>query len=107
VGSAPATGAKPAGRFTATLSGRALNWRLVIRGASDEATSAARIQLSLPGTSLKPIALTCERCNEPGLGFIILTTAQATALRTGGARLSVRAPSLPDGALAGRIVQTS
>jgi mono/diheme cytochrome c family protein len=94
-----------AGRFTATLSGQALDWRLVIRGATPRETAAAHIRLSVPGTSFKPMELTCERCNKPGLGFVMLSAAQAKALSTGRAKLVVEAPGLENGALGGEIVQ--
>jgi mono/diheme cytochrome c family protein len=96
------TGAASVGRFTATLSGTALNWRLVLRGATKAETSAAHIELSVPGSSVKPMELTCERCNKPGLGFVMLSQAQAKALGTGHAKLVVEGP---DGTVGGEVVK--
>jgi mono/diheme cytochrome c family protein len=99
-----ATGAKPSGLFTATLSGRALRWHIAVRGSAGE-TPTGRIQLRTAsgGKPVGPITIDCGTCASPGNGFIVVSATQASALTKGGGVLVVQAPGAASGALRGKI----
>jgi mono/diheme cytochrome c family protein len=94
------------GRFSATLSGIALRWRLHVGNGANQ-PSWGTIQLAkLQGNRVTPIKLDCVRCFQAGTGFALLTRAQATVLRSGKAVIVVPADSVPNpaiGALRGPI----
>ncbi len=92
--------AEPEGHFTATLSGTALRWKIVIRGGMGPKMPLTKIEFGPANGTLKELTLDCERCIQPGEGFVLLTKAQAKALGTGRALLVVHEPN---GSLSGRI----
>jgi hypothetical protein len=89
----------PAGRFTGTLSGTALRWKIVVQGQKGT-KPLARIRFTGADASLQQVPLDCERCIQPGEGFVVVSQAQAKALGTGRAVLVVSEPS---GKLSGQI----
>ena len=95
-----------AGHFTARLTGTALRWHVRVRGA-DEQPSVSRIRLETSsGAPVQPITLNCARCVQPGSGFVLLSQAQAAAVKNGHATVVVPAGNLPTGSLRGPIHAT-
>ena len=77
------------GHFTATLTGPALRWHVRVEATKSQ-PSAFRIQLvSSAGKRLAILKLNCERCIQPGAGFVLLTPAQTKAITTGKATVFV------------------
>jgi mono/diheme cytochrome c family protein len=95
------------GHFTARLSGTALRWHVRVAGATAATQpSISRIVLvSTGGSSIQPITLNCQRCVQPGSGFVLLTPAQTAALAKG--RATVVVPSTGYGRLRGAIHTTA
>ena len=83
--------AAPGGNFRATLSGRALSWRLVVHGAKP-LTLTGRIQFTGAAKAVKPVLLDCNPCTVPGNGFVVVTRAQAAAMKSGRTVVVVRSP---------------
>src|SRR5262249_55625195 len=82
-------GSKVAGHFNATLTGPALRWHVHV-GVASAQPSVFRIQLV--GANGKPagqLTLNCQRCVEPGAGFVLLTPAQISAFTKGKATVVV------------------
>jgi mono/diheme cytochrome c family protein len=80
-----------AGHFNATMTGPALRWHVHV-AASKIPPSTFRIQLlTAAGKPLSSITLNCQRCVEPGAGFVLLTPAQMAAVSAG--RATVLVPS--------------
>jgi mono/diheme cytochrome c family protein len=91
------------GRFTAKLAGLAFRWRVHVDGASAQPSGARLLLVGEHGTRTPAVVLDCERCIQPGAGFVLLTPAQAAALRRGQATVVVAGGELPHGVLRGRI----
>ena len=78
-----------AGHFNATLTGPALRWHVHV-GAASTQPSVFRIQLvAATGRRLGAVTLNCQRCVEPGAGFVLLTPAQLAAITKGKATVVV------------------
>jgi mono/diheme cytochrome c family protein len=80
-----------AGHFNATLTGPALRWHVHV-AASKIPPSAFRLQLlNAAGKPIGSLTLNCQRCVEPGAGFVLLTPTQTAAVAAGRATVLVPA----------------
>ncbi|HEY7536705.1 MAG TPA: cytochrome c [Gaiellaceae bacterium] len=93
-----------AGHFTAKLAGTAFRWRIHVGNATTQPSGGRLLLASRTGERLPAVVLDCERCIDPGGGFVLLTPGQAAALLYGRATIVVAGAELPGGALRGRVV---
>ena len=92
-----------AGHFTARLTGRALRWKVSVGNVEKQPLSSRIAFDNSLGPALTPVTLNCQRCVQPGAGFVLVTSAQAAAIRKGRASVVVPATSTPNGPLRGPI----
>jgi mono/diheme cytochrome c family protein len=95
---------KVAGHFTAKLAGSAFRWHIHVGNASKQPSTARLLLVSPAGKPIKTMTLDCQRCIDPGNGFVLLTPAQAAAVTKGRATVVVPGTGLPNGPLRGKIV---
>lgn len=91
------------GHFTAILTGTALRWHVRVSGTAKQPSSSRIVLTGADGMSLPSITLNCQRCIQPGSGFVLLTAAQKAAIASGRATVVVPASGVPDGPLRGPI----
>jgi len=96
------TGRGASGRFTATLSGRILSWRLTFSNLSGQAVSAV-IHGGSRGRIGPRIATVCGPCMSPATGTVVLTASQVTQMLVGGTYLNVATRANPTGEIRGQI----
>jgi CHRD domain len=100
--SAPKAAAHATGRFTATLSGRALTWRLTFSRLSGRAL-AAHIHLGRQGVA-GPVAVPlCGPCVSGAHGRVVVTPRVRAALVSAGAYVNVHTAKNPRGEIRGQV----
>ena len=91
-----------AGRFTGTLTGRSLKWKLTFRNLTGPA-AAAHIHLGKRGTA-GPVAVSlCGPCHSGVHGKTKVSAKVARALKTRGAYVNVHTAKNPNGEIRGQI----
>jgi CHRD domain len=96
------TKAGASGRFTATLNGTALTWRLTFKQLSGPAT-AAHIHTGARGTSGAVLVPLCGPCSSPASGSATLTSTQINSLNAGKLYVNVHTSKNPNGEIRGQI----
>jgi len=95
-----------AGRFTGTLTGRTLKWKLTFRHLTGSA-AAAHIHLGKRGKA-GPVAVSlCGPCRSGVHGKTKVAANVAKALKTRGAYVNVHTAKNPDGEVRGQIRKTA
>jgi len=93
-----------AGRFTATLNGTTLTWRLTFRNLSGSAT-AAHIHTA-PKRVAGPVTVPlCDPCTSPVNGTSTLTADQVKNLLAGKQYVNVHTAKNPGGEIRGQITK--
>jgi uncharacterized cupredoxin-like copper-binding protein len=96
--------AKATGRFTATLNGRTLKWRLTFSHLSGPAISA-HIHLAKAGKAGPVMVPLCAPCSSPKSGTAMLTQAQVNASKNGRTYVNVHTKKNPNGEIRGQITR--
>jgi uncharacterized cupredoxin-like copper-binding protein len=94
--------AKATGRFTATLNGRTLKWRLSFSHLTGSAISA-HVHLAKPGKAGPVMVPLCGPCKSPKSGTAKLTQKQVTASKNGLTYVNVHTKKNPNGEIRGQI----
>jgi hypothetical protein len=90
------------GRFTATLSGSKLTWKLTFKHLTGQAT-AAHIHLGKKGQA-GPVAVPlCGPCKSPVSGTSVLKASVINAMKSGGAYVNVHTLKNAAGEIRGQI----
>lgn len=95
-------GVGAAGRFTATLSGRTLSWRMTFSRLSGPATGAA-VHRGRRGQAGAGMFRLCSSCASPKTGTVVLTQSQVSALLSGGTYVRISTRANPGGEVRGQI----
>ena len=90
------------GRFTATLTGTSLKWRLTFAHLSGSATQA-HIHMAVKGKSGPVIVPLCTPCKSPVSGTATVTAAQITAMKGRKMYVNVHTAKNPAGEIRGQI----
>ena len=90
------------GRFTATLAGRTLKWRLTFAHLSGRAT-AAHIHLGARGKSGNVVVPLCGPCTSPEKGTATVTATEIRALEKAGTYANVHTARNASGEIRGQI----
>ena len=90
------------GRFTGTLTGRSLKWKLTFKGLTGPA-SAAHIHLGKRGVAGAVAVPLCGPCRSGVHGKTRVTASVAKALKARGAYVNVHTAKNPDGEVRGQI----
>ena len=77
------------GHFTGTLTGPALRWHVHVDATKNQPSAFGIRLVSAAGKRLTNVKLNCQRCVQPGAGFVLLTPAQTAAITTGRATVVV------------------
>jgi hypothetical protein len=91
-----------AGKFTATVSGTTVTWKLTWSHLTGPAT-AAEIHTGkrgVPGAVIVPL---CAPCTSPASGTGTVTAAQLTQMKNGGTYVNVHTTKNPGGEIRGQI----
>jgi hypothetical protein len=103
---APKGAARGAGRFTATLSGRSLAWRLTFSRLTGRAL-AAHIHLAKPGVA-GPVAVPlCGPCVSGANRKVTVSAKVRAALLARGAYVNVHTAKNPAGEIRGQVARGS
>jgi plastocyanin len=97
--------AKATGRFTATLTGRTLRWKLTFSHLTGKATGA-HVHLAPRGKAGPVLVALCGPCTAARSGSAKLTRAQATAIKNGRTYVNVHTAKNADGEIRGQITRT-
>lgn len=93
-----------AGRFTATLNGTTLTWKLTFKNLSGAAT-AAHVHTA-PKRVAGPVTVPlCGPCTSPVSGTAVLTAAQVSDLLAGKQYVNVHTANNPGGEIRGQITK--
>lgn len=93
-----------AGRFTATLNGTTLAWKLTFKNLSG-AAAAAHVHTA-PRRVAGPVTVPlCTPCTSPVSGTAVLTTAQVRDLLAGKQYVNVHTAKNPGGEIRGQITK--
>lgn len=93
-----------AGRFTATLNGTTLTWKLTFKNLSGAAT-AAHVHTA-PKRVAGPVTVPlCGPCTSPVSGTAVLTAAQVSDLLAGKQYVNVHTAKNPGGEIRGQITK--
>ena len=95
-----------AGRFTGTLTGRSLKWKLTYRKLTGAAT-AAHIHLAKRGVAGAVAVSLCGPCMSGVHGKTKVSAKVARALKARGAYVNVHTTKNPDGEIRGQIRKVS
>ena len=90
------------GRFTATLSGTMLTWKLTFAHLSGPAT-AAHIHAGARGVAGPVLIPLCGPCSTPASGTVTLTQAQIDSIKAGKTYVNVHTTKNPNGEIRGQI----
>jgi uncharacterized cupredoxin-like copper-binding protein len=96
--------AKATGRFTATLTGQTLRWKLTFSHLSSKATGA-HVHLAPRGKAGPVLVALCGPCTSARSGSAKLTRAQATAIKNGRTYTNVHTTKNADGEIRGQITR--
>ena len=99
------TKAGASGRFTATLNGSTLSWKLTFKQLSGPAT-AAHIHAGVRGKSGPVVKPLCGPCTSGASGTVTLTAAEITALRNRKYYANVHTARNPAGEIRGQITRS-
>jgi hypothetical protein len=90
------------GRFTATLSGSKLTWKLTFKHLTGQAT-AAHIHIGAKGKA-GPVAVPlCGPCKSPVNGSAVVKASVVNAMKKGNAYVNVHTAKNPAGEIRGQI----
>ena len=92
------------GRFTATLNGTTLRWRLTFTHLSGAAT-AAHIHMGVRGVSGPVMVPLCGPCTSPVTGSTSVTTNEINALKARKMYVNVHTNKNPNGEIRGQITR--
>jgi hypothetical protein len=98
------TKAGASGRFTATLSGTTLTWRLTFTHLSGPAT-AAHIHPGARGVNGAPLITLCTPCTSPVTGTTPVTAPQIAAMKTRQTYVNVHTAANPGGEIRGQVTR--
>ncbi len=90
------------GRFTATLTGTTLTWKLTFAHLTG-AAGAAHIHSGVKGTAGGVVKALCGPCSSGATGTLTLTQAEITALRNRKDYVNVHTAKNPSGEIRGQI----
>lgn len=91
-----------AGKFTATVSGTTVTWKLTFSHLTGQAT-AAHIHTGKKGVPGAVIVPLCGPCRSPASGTGTVTAAQLTQMKNGGTYVNVHTAKNPGGEIRGQI----
>lgn len=94
------------GRFTATLKGRMLHWRLTFSHLSSPETAVA-LHVGAPGHSGPGLATIAHTVHSPATGTMVLSATQVSELLKDKTYINVGTSSHPHGEIRGRITKVS
>jgi hypothetical protein len=92
------------GRFTATLNGTTLTWRLTFAHMSGPAT-AAHIHMGVRGVSGPIVIPLCGPCTSPVTGSTSVTTDQINDLKARKMYVNVHTNENPNGEIRGQMMR--
>ena len=92
------------GRFTATLTGTTLTWRLTFTHLSGPAT-AAHIHMGVRGVSGPVVITLCGPCTSPKTGTTTVTATQIANLKARKFYVNVHTARNPAGEIRGQITR--
>jgi CHRD domain len=92
------------GRYTATLNGTTLTWRLTFTHLSGPAT-AAHIHMGLRGVNGPIMVPLCGPCTSPVTGSTSVTTDEINALKARKMYVNVHTNKNPNGEIRGQITR--
>jgi hypothetical protein len=92
------------GRFTATLTGTSLAWKLTFAHLSGPAT-ASHIHVGAKGKSGAVVVPICGPCTSGATGTATLTAEQITAMKNRGYYVNVHTAKNPAGEIRGQITR--
>lgn len=98
------TKAGASGRFTASLSGATLTWKLSFTHLSGPAT-ASHIHSGAKGVNGSILVLLCTPCASPVTGTSTLTSAEIDAMKTRKTYVNVHTTRNPSGEIRGQITR--
>ena len=96
------TKAGAAGKFTATVTGTKVTWKLTFSHLTGPAT-AAHIHAGKKGVPGAVIVPLCGPCSSPASGTGTLTTAQLNQMKNGGTYVNVHTAKYPNGEIRGQL----
>jgi hypothetical protein len=91
-----------AGKFTATVNGTTVTWKLTFSHLTGPAT-AAHIHTGKKGVAGAVIVPLCGPCTSPASGTATVTDAQLTQMKNGGTYVNVHTSKNPGGEIRGQI----
>jgi CHRD domain len=98
------TKAGASGRFTASLSGTSLTWKLTFRHLSGPAT-AAHIHMGAKGVNGAILVPLCPPCTSPVSGTSTLTAAEIADMKARKLYVNVHTAKNPNGEIRGQITR--
>ena len=99
-------GARGSGKFTATISGRTIRWRLTFRGLTG-AAGAAHIHSALAGkANPAPAVSLCGPCRSGQRGTVTASAAVMKRIRGGGTYVNVHTKKNAAGEIRGQIASS-
>lgn len=98
------TKAGASGRFTATLTGTSLKWKLTFTHLSGPAT-AAHIHMGVKGVNGGILVTLCGPCMSPVSGTSALTAAEIADLKVRKLYVNVHTTKNPNGEIRGQITR--
>ena len=94
------------GKWTASLNGNVLTWRLTLSHLSSAAT-ASFIHIGLAGQVGPQLVHICGPCSSPATGKVTLSSAQRAALIAGLTYINLGTVHNPDGEIRGQVRRVS
>jgi hypothetical protein len=91
-----------AGKFTATVTGTSVTWKLTFSHLTGPAT-AAHIHAGKKGVPGPVIVPLCGPCTSPASGKGTVTAAQLSKMKSGGTYVNVHTTKNPGGEIRGQI----
>jgi hypothetical protein len=90
------------GKFTATVSGTTLTWKLTFTHLTG-AVSAAHIHTGKKGHAGAVLTPLCGPCTSPASGTATVTSAEITSMKNGGTYVNVHTGKNANGEIRGQI----
>ena len=94
-----------AGKFTATVSGSTVTWKLTFSHLTGPAT-AAHVHAGKKGVPGPVIVPLCGPCSSPASGTRTVTAAQLKQMKNGGTYVNVHTAKNPAGEIRGQITMS-